>query len=281
MPSTVCEISCSRGSRMRGSRRQIHAFPSHGSRMTSSRQSPVAGSRTQVWWLTASASSVGSAAFESTSTYSSKSASCSRTTTKAPSGIPISRSSCSRVCSPRKRSSDQPAMTAHGTSTPARRCATSAGSHASHFETSGSNGSWPTTSDSAAPAEQRKLDDARPDDESGRDADRPVRLVERPLEVLPVVTNEQRRHEDEGRDHGQLPADVALALRDPRVVVVTDTCEQVARDVELLGDPEERLGCVREEQLDGGREQPVVSDVHAARDDSAHCAARPRDGAAH
>ena len=49
-PSSVNSINSLYGSRIRSSRRQIHVSPSDGSRNTSSRQKPLIGSRTQVWW---------------------------------------------------------------------------------------------------------------------------------------------------------------------------------------------------------------------------------------
>jgi hypothetical protein len=64
-------------------------------------------------------------------TSNSNSAIAARIASNRPIGTAISRSSCSRVMCPRKRSNAQPATTHHGTSTSASRSATSSGCQAS------------------------------------------------------------------------------------------------------------------------------------------------------
>ena len=64
-------------------------------------------------------------------------------------------------------------------------------------------------------------------------------------------------------------ADLALALRDLRLEMVAHPGEQVAGDVELLGDADERVVRVPEELLDLRREELVVTDLDPAVEDAA------------
>ena len=139
IPSLVRRMRSAAGSRIRPSRRQIQASPSHSSRKTSTRQGPPSCSRTHVWWWVESVDSVIGHAFPSPMTTNSKLASASRTSANRSDGTPISRSSCSRLCPPRKRSRAQPAATHHGAATPARFSAASCGLQASHASRSTSS----------------------------------------------------------------------------------------------------------------------------------------------
>src|SRR5438093_10959178 len=99
--------------------------------------------------------------------------------------------------------------------------------HAAH---SARHASWRTfvppralpyrSSDPAARAEDRELQDGRRDDKQDRDPDRPVGVVERALEVLAVEAYDQRRQQEHGRDDRELLDDLVLILGDQRLVVI-------------------------------------------------------------
>ena len=107
---------------------------------------------------------------------------------------------------------------------------------------------------------------------------RPVRLVEGRLEVLPVVPDDEARYEDECGDDGQLLRDLALALDDPRLVMIPHAREQIAGDVELFGDTHERLVRVGEEALDLRWKERVVAYLDPSVQDPPDCRARRRNG---
>ena len=78
------------------------------------------------------------------------------------------------------------------------------------------------------------------------------------------------RNEHERRDHGQLLADFVLGLRHLCLQVVASSREQVARDIELLGRPDERVVGVAEDPLYRLGKEPMFSDLDASVEDAPH-----------
>lgn len=117
---------------MRSSRRQAQTSPLPGSSITSMRHAWSSTSSTQFWWRSGGGSSPESRRRTSPSptTWRSYAANASRTAGKCGRGMPISRSSCSRVCAPTKRSTAHPPTTHQGTSSASSRSAASVGVHA-------------------------------------------------------------------------------------------------------------------------------------------------------
>lgn len=85
--------------------------------------------------------------------------------------------------------------------------------------------------DPLLPAEEGQLaDDQRPG-EAGADRAAQLRDI---VEVLSVETDDERRHEQDGGDHGQPLPDLVLVVRDPRLMVVAHAGDQIAAELQTV-----------------------------------------------
>ena len=106
----------------------------------------------------------------------------------------------------------------------------------------------------------------------------PVELGDDP-EVLAVDADDERREEHERRDDGQHLHHLVLVVRDLRLAVVADACEQVAREVEAVGRAQELVVRGVERDLDVVAEDLLAAvDVDRVVDHAADGVAHRRRG---